>query len=119
MVNSWLNNLPSLKIGAHKDNPLYMHPIDARARNIGDGSQVVIHNDNGRLLVKAALDDSLKPGVVAMTHGWGNVDTTALSVVKAFPGSNANDLLPSGPGSFEKLSNQAFMTGIPVSVEVV
>ena len=35
------------------------------------------------------------------------------------PGVNPNVLLPSGPGSFEALSNQAFMTGIPVSVRPV
>jgi hypothetical protein len=29
---------------------------------------------------------------------------------------NANALLPSGPGSYEKLSNQAHMTGVPIEV---
>ena len=32
------------------------------------------------------------------------------------PGVNANALLPIGPGSFEPLSSQAFMTGIPVEL---
>jgi hypothetical protein len=32
------------------------------------------------------------------------------------PGVNCNALLPAGPGSFEPLSNQAHMTGIPVEV---
>jgi hypothetical protein len=30
---------------------------------------------------------------------------------------NVNALLPSGPGSCERLSNQAHMTGIPVEIE--
>jgi hypothetical protein len=30
---------------------------------------------------------------------------------------NPNALLPTGPGSFDPLSNQAFMTGVPVEVE--
>ena len=51
-----------------------------------------------------------------MTHGWGH-QNTGMSVAKKYPGTNANELLPSGPGSYEKLSNQAFMTGIPVKVE--
>jgi hypothetical protein len=33
------------------------------------------------------------------------------------PGANQNALLPSGVGSFDPLSNQAFMTGVPVEVE--
>jgi hypothetical protein len=30
---------------------------------------------------------------------------------------NVNRLLPSGPGSYDPLSTQALMTGIPVEVE--
>ena len=37
-------------------------------------------------------------------------------MARAHPGVNVNALLPTGPGSYEKLSNQAFMTGVPVSV---
>jgi len=118
MVNSWLNNLSSLKQGKHRDNPLYMHPDDARARNIGDGSRVAVKNDNGQIITTVSLDASLRTGVVAMTHGWGNTNSSSMTVVKTHPGTNANELLPSGPGSYEKLSNQAFMTGIPVEVEV-
>jgi hypothetical protein len=29
---------------------------------------------------------------------------------------NCNVLLPSGPGAFEPISNQAHMTGVPVDV---
>jgi hypothetical protein len=39
-------------------------------------------------------------------------------VARKYAGVNANSLLPTGPGSYEKLSNQSFMTGIPVDVEV-
>jgi hypothetical protein len=51
-----------------------------------------------------------------MTHGWGNQQTPGLSVASKHPGVNANALLPHGPGSYEKLSNQAFMSGVPVQV---
>ena len=37
-------------------------------------------------------------------------------VAHRHPGVNVNRLLPSGPGSYDPLSNQAFMTGIPVDV---
>ena len=53
-----------------------------------------------------------------MTHGWGHTGK-GLKVASSYPGCNANDLLPSGPGSYEKVSNQAFMTGIPVEIEAV
>ena len=63
------------------------------------------------------LDADLKRGVVALTHGWGNAKTPGMRVAHNTPGANQNVLLPSGAGSFDPLSNQAFMTGIPVEVE--
>ena len=116
MINSWMHNLPALKRPSQQTNPLYMHPDDARARNLGDGSDVRIFNEFGDIASTVALDATLKPGTVAMTHGWGNAKTR-MTVAQQYAGVNANDLLPSGPDSFEKLSNQAFMTGIPVNVE--
>jgi len=119
MINSWFNNVESLKRGMHRDNPLYLNPEDARARNIGEGSRAKIHNSNGALEVTVSLDETLKAGVVALTHGWGNAASSHLKVASAFPGVNANDLLPSGDGAYEKISNQSFMTGIPVAVEAL
>jgi len=117
MINSWFHNVPSLKREKQLTNPLYMHPEDARARNVGDGSEVKICNDNGEVRSSVVLDESLKPGTVAMTHGWGH-QNTGMNVAKKYAGVNTNALLPTGPGSYEKLSNQSFMTGIPVDVEV-
>ncbi len=116
MINSWFHNVEKLKRKSHLTNPVYMHPEDARARNLGDGSTARVHNANGEIEAPVVLDDTLKPGTVAITHGWGH-SNTGMQVAKRYAGTNANALLPSGPGSFEKVSNQAFMTGIPVDVE--
>lgn len=116
MINSWFHNVKSLKRGRHETNPLYMHPDDARARNLGDGSMARIHNDWGSVETVVALDETLKPGTVAMTHGWGNAGS-GMQVARHYSGVNANALLPTGAGSYEKISNQAFMTGIPVEID--
>ena len=116
MVNSWFHNVERLKTKKQLNNPLFMHPEDARARNLGDGSKVQVSNEFGRIETVVSLDDGLKPGSVAITHGWGH-QNTGMQVAKKHPGVNANVLLPSGPGSYEKISNQAFMTGVPVEVE--
>jgi len=117
MLNSWFHNINSLKREQQLTNPIYMHSEDARARNLGDGSEVRISNQFGQLASIVSVDDTLKPGTVAMTHGWGH-QRTRMRIAKKYSGSNANNLLPSGPGSYEKLSNQSFMTGIPVEIEV-
>jgi anaerobic selenocysteine-containing dehydrogenase len=116
MHNSWYHNVERFKRGRAGRNPLYLHPDDARARGVAEGESVRVSSAAGELLAPVALDATLMPGVAAMTHGWGNRETGGMRVAQRHPGVNANALLPSGPGSFEPLSNQAFMTGIPIRV---
>ena len=116
MHNTWLHNAPKLKRGLHLTNPLWMHPQDAESRDLFEGDLISLSNDNGKIEAIVQFDDALKPGVVAMTHGWGNSRTPGLRTAQAHPGVNSNQLLPTGPGSFERLSSQAHMTGIPVEV---
>ncbi|HCC43896.1 MAG TPA: formate dehydrogenase, partial [Gammaproteobacteria bacterium] len=40
MINSWFHNVTSLKRPKHLENPLYIHPEDARRFNLGDESEV-------------------------------------------------------------------------------
>jgi anaerobic selenocysteine-containing dehydrogenase len=116
MHNSWYHNVSSLKRPGRLENPLHMHPDDAKARGLSDGSLVCCRSDWGEVEARVALDPKLMRGVVAMTHGWSGRRTPGMRVAAEHPGVNANALLPSGPGSYEPLSNQAFMTGIPVAV---
>jgi len=116
MHNSWYANVPAMKRGARATNRLYVHPDDLAMRGLADGAKARVWNANGVLEVEVAADDGLLPGVVAMTHGWGNQQTPGMRVAHATPGVNANALLPVGPESFEPLSSQAFMTGVPVEL---
>ena len=65
------------------------------------------------------LDANLRPGVVAMTHGFGNRATAGMPNAQAYPGVNVNLLGPSGPGSFDPVSGMLQLTGIPVSISAV
>jgi len=118
MHNSWYQNVAKLKRGKHDHNPLHMHPQDMAALGLTDGDPLEVSNEYGEVTALARSDDSLRPGVVAMTHGWGNQKTPGLRVANRYPGVNINALLPNGPGSYEKLSNQAFMSGVPVSIRL-
>jgi formate dehydrogenase len=93
-----------------------MHPDDATARGLADGDRARASNANGAVDVIVRFDPELLPGVVAMAHGWGNASTTGMSKAQTRPGVNCNVLLPIGAGSYEPLSSQAHMTGIPVEV---
>lgn len=116
MHNSWYANLERMKGGSKDRNYLYVHPQDARERGLAEGDKVRLSNDWGAVVVELRLDPELARGVVAMTHGWGNAQTPGMRVAYETPGTNQNALLPSGPGSYDPLSNQAFMTGVPVDL---
>ena len=75
MHNSWYANLPAMKRGARDRNRLAVHPDDLRARGLEDGARVRLWNEHGAVEVEVQADDGLLPGVVALTHGWGNQRT--------------------------------------------
>ena len=116
MHNSWFANVERMKRGGRTSNPLGMHPDDAAERGIADGAAITVSSEFGAVETTVGFDDALRPGVVSMVHGWGHSASPRLRVASANPGANPNALLPSGPGSFEPLSSQAHMTGIPVTV---
>ncbi len=116
MHNSWFANVERMHRGGRTTNPLSMHPDDAAALGLADGQSVVVANEWGEIDTVVELDPDLMPGVVAMVHGWGHRASPRLRVAHANPGANPNALLPIGEGSFEPLSSQAHMTGVPVTV---
>jgi formate dehydrogenase len=119
MHNSWYANLPAMKRAPRDRNYLFVHPDDARERGLAEGSKVRVSNEWGAVEIEVALDPGLVRGAVAMTHGWGHARASGLRFASRTPGANANALLPIGPDSFERLSSQAFMTGVPVEVAPV
>lgn len=116
MHNSWFANLPRMHKGGRTTNPLAMHPDDAAALGLADGAAVRVASARGEVEAVVELDADLMPGVVSMVHGWGHAASPRMRVANANPGANPNVLLPIGEGSYEPLSSQAHMTGIPVTV---
>ena len=119
MHNSWFSNVERMKRSGRTTNPLSIHPADATSRGLSDGAVVRVSSAHGELECCVAFDDDLMPGVVSMVHGWGHAASPRMGVAARNPGVNPNVLLPIGEGSFEPLSSQAHMTGIPVAVVAV
>jgi anaerobic selenocysteine-containing dehydrogenase len=119
MHNTWFANVPRMKRGGRTSNPLCVSPRDAESLGVRAGDRVLVTSDHGEIEADVAVDDELMSGVVSMVHGWGHAVSPRLRVAAENPGSNPNMLLPSGPGSYEPLSSQAHMTGIPVTVRPV
>jgi formate dehydrogenase len=119
MLNSALQNVEKLKARGAASNPLWMHPDDAARLGLAVDELAEITNANGTIRALVRLDANLRPGVVAMTHGFGNQATAGMPTAQAYPGVNVNVLAPSGPGSFEPVSGMLQLTGIPVDVAPV
>ena len=49
---------------------LEMNPADAKQRGIGDGDEVVVFNDRGRVRLKAKIHQGMKAGIVNINQGW-------------------------------------------------
>jgi formate dehydrogenase len=118
-INTAMQNVERLKKGAGADNPLFLSPSDAERLGVADGARVRISNRFGTIEAPARIDDTLRVGVVAMTHGFGNAGTNGQPVAQAHPGVNVNALSPTGPGTFDPVSTMSQLTGIPVDVEPV
>jgi anaerobic selenocysteine-containing dehydrogenase len=117
MMNSWYENLPKMQRRKGPRNPLYIHPEDASALGLEAAAVVKVRSAWGEAEATITPDAGMRRGVVAMTHGAGNQKTRGMRVASGTPGTNVNALLPTGVGSFDPLSNQAFMTGIPVTLD--
>ncbi len=73
--------------------PLWMHPQDAAARNISEGSVVKVFNQRGAILAGVHLSDQIRQGVVQISTGaWYDPED------------------PSVPGSLDKHGNPNVLT---------
>jgi len=117
MHNSWFSNLERMKRRGRTTNPLSLSAASAARLGVADGDTVTVTSAHGEVTAVVEIDDDLMDGVASMVHGWGHRASPRMRVAAADPGTNPNALLPTGPDSFEPLSSQAHMTGIPISVQ--
>jgi anaerobic selenocysteine-containing dehydrogenase len=117
MHNGSLSNVETLRSGRQGLAPLLVCGTDAQRLGLADGDPVRVSTDSGEIETRAFIDDTLRPGVVAMSHGFGHRHAYGLSVAQRSPGANYNALPPTGLGTFEPLSNMSLLSGIKVHVE--
>lgn len=110
--NSWMHNHRGIDQPA--SHSLVLHPADAEARGIGPQDRARVSGNGHAFEVPVEITDAIRPGVVALPHGWGH-DDSQLSRAKSLGGGNANLLLPGE--QLEPVSGQSIMLGHPVTVE--
>jgi anaerobic selenocysteine-containing dehydrogenase len=53
------------------DGALRIHPDDLAGLGGTDGGWMEVATESGRLVARVEVDDSLRPGVVSLPHGYG------------------------------------------------
>ncbi len=115
--NSWMHNAPRLVKGKPR-HQLFIHPDDARARALAEGSHVRIRSRVGEVVTQVRLSEDMMPGVVCLPHGFGHQrQDSRLSRARELPGESYNDL--SDPLVLDGPSGNAALNGVPVWIEAV
>ena len=115
--NSWMHN--SLRLVKGKPRcTLLIHPVDAAARGVVDGSRVRVSSRVGTVEVPAEVTADIQPGVVSLPHGWGHGRPgVRLAVASTHAGVSINDLVDDQ--RVDALTGTAVLNGTPVEVVVV
>ena len=112
--NSWMHNVAVLVKGKPRCT-LQIHPDDADARGLKDGTSAEVRSRTGSLVAPVEVTDAVMPGVVSLPHGWGHdADGARLSVAAEHAGVNSN--LLADTELYDPISGTAVLNGIPVEV---
>lgn len=115
--NSWLHNIPSMMKGRDRCTVL-MHPDDAATRGLTDGDRATVGSATGSIVVPVEISDDIRPGVVAIPHGWGHAEPgVGWTVAAAQPGVNVN--LLHDPSLTDPLSGASAVNNTWVRVSAV
>ena len=74
----------------HMGDPSIIGITDLQRPDYGDA--VTVTSEWGRIEATVLVDETLRSGVVAMTHGWGNERTPGLRVASRFPGVTVDEV---------------------------
>ena len=113
VLNTALHNLPSVR-KRHPFNTLAIHPDDLDSSGLKDGQKIMVVGEHGRIPAVLESDADQKPGVLAMSHGWGGLPADGQDYEEV--GANTG-LLVSDSVDIDPINAMARMTGLPVRLE--
>lgn len=110
------NSLGKALSGVHKRVPYnvaYLNPADMAAKSVNDGDWVELTSDNATVRAIAEADETLRPGVVSLTHGFGDLPDSTDYLTDGV----STNLLISTDRDLQTINAMPRMSGIPVNVE--
>lgn len=115
--NSWTHNTERMLLGSEYTNHLYLSPEDAKDLRMQNGDLADVASRHARIRLPVKILSDLKPGTVAIPHGWGHQAAPGLSIASRTKGVNVNLLAGSGIGEIDPLSGMSRLTAIEVTIQ--
>jgi anaerobic selenocysteine-containing dehydrogenase len=97
-------------------NPAAMHPDDLTVLGLANGEPVDVVSEFGRIRAIVCADTTLKPGVVAMSHGWGELPDDDVPYERA--GSSVSQLI-SSRDNLQPINAMPRQSAIPIRLEPI
>jgi anaerobic selenocysteine-containing dehydrogenase len=110
--NSSARDLPALR-AKWTYNPAFMHPDELARRGLVPGDVVEIHSDHARILGVVEADPTVRPGLVSMSHSFGDAPERD-GDVRAIGGNTGR--LTSVERDYDRFSGLPRMSNIPVRI---
>jgi len=105
------------------DNPAWVHPDDLAALGVLSGEAVEIRSAHGCIVARAEADETLRRGVVSITHGFGGESGykpwRARMSAKFSPAARTRIITSSGPGAGSGFSWTLSTSMSPVPVVTI
>lgn len=110
-MNSLGRQLPTLP----SHNPCFLNPQDMAAMGIAQGDRIEVASSHATVTALAERDDTLPPGVVSMSHGFGYLPGHEVEDPARF-GTNPNMLVPRDE-NIQPINAMPQYSAIPVSIK--
>lgn len=111
VVNTTGHDLPGVR-RRHSGNAAALHPKDMQALGLQEGDAVEVTSDFGAIHTRVEADDTLRSGVVSISHGWGGLPDDTDDRQR---GANSN-LLVRTDREVETINAMPAMSAIPVTI---
>jgi len=110
--NTMYQELPAIR-RRRPYNPAWMNPRDREALGLAAGDQVELVSDHGCIRAIVQDDETVRPGVVSMSHGWGPLPDEAMDCEKE---GSSTSLLVSSERDYEPINAMPRQSAIPVNI---
>lgn len=93
--------LPTLA-KANTEAQLWLHPEDAKQRNITSGAAIIVSNQRGQFEATAYVTEDIVPGAVWMRDGWARINrVTSGTPIVALAANNIVPGIPGGQAAYD------------------